>query len=129
MNRGDWRILGYNTGLKPGEMAEDVVKTLDENFSFDYKEKEYAFTHIYNRHLKKEGFKLSDVMRIRNEGEKIGLWRGSLQKIGQLVDGRTLRVAISEKTLKINTAHIVSKRYLKKVKDEAVKVEYDYTAG
>ncbi len=125
----DYQALGYALSMSSEEMAEDVLNTLYENFSYSYKDKQFSFVHIYDKHMVKEKFSLLDVLRIREEGIPLGLWRGSLHKVSELQDGRLFRVAISPKTLKINTAHVTSERYLEKIKREAKRVDYDYSAG
>jgi|Deesub1362B_J571_1020462.scaffolds.fasta_scaffold02162_2 hypothetical protein len=109
-------------------MAEDVIKTLDENFFYSKKRGCYTFVHVYKDHSVKENFKLSDVLKIRKEGKRIGEARDSLHIVGGLKDGRKIHIAISKKNFKIITAHIASDRYLRNLLKTVEEVEYDYQA-
>ena len=77
-------------------MAEDVIKTLNENFFYSKKQRGYTFKHIYEKHIigdisKKTGkmpFTLSEVLRAEKEGklliyggDLIALWETDRQEV------------------------------------------------
>jgi hypothetical protein len=72
----NYRILGHILGLKAQQMAEDVIKTLDENFILlEEARKVYVHPHLQRshskRHFKKDwrDHSLSEVLRARREGK------------------------------------------------------------
>jgi SPP1 gp7 family putative phage head morphogenesis protein len=126
MSSNDYKILGHNIGMKPADMADDVIKTLDENFFYSKRQEQYTFRHVHKDHGVKEEFTLNDVLKLRNNGKKPGEYKDSLQIIGNLDDGRLLRVAVSKDRFKIITAHIINKKDAENILQKAKKVSYDY---
>ncbi|RLI75991.1 hypothetical protein DRP05_13680, partial [Archaeoglobales archaeon] len=107
------------------QMAEDVVKTLDENFFYSKKRNVYTFIHIYKDHIlkdvsKKTGekpFYLHEVIKAKKEGELIK-YGGDIICLWKTPDGRILHLVLREEDLKIVTAYRIDKRkYMKIVRD------------
>jgi len=127
MAGNDWQILGYQMGQKSTkEMAQDALKTLDKNFFPSKKLGEYTFVHIQRKHAGPEEFRISDVLNVRKDGERLGKSGDDLHIVGALPDGRKMHVVVSEGKRKIVTAHIINKRYLKTLQDRVEKVNYEY---
>ena len=126
MQGNDWQILGHQMGLSSKDMARDTIQTLDENFFNSKKFEGFSFVHIQEEHAASEGFGISDVLKVRTDGERIGRDSKGLHIIGDIMDGRQMHVVISEEKRKIVTAHISNKRYLKGLMKRVEKVDYDY---
>jgi len=121
----NYRILSHILGMKAQQMAEDVVKTLDENFFYSKKRNVYTFIHIYKDHIlkdvsKKTGekpFYLHEVIKAKKEGELIK-YGGDIICLWKTPDGRILHLVLREEDLKIVTAYRIDKRkYMKIVRD------------
>ncbi|HDH45116.1 MAG TPA: hypothetical protein ENG66_07010 [Thermococcus sp.] len=105
-------------------MAEDVIKTLNENFFYSKKQRGYTFKHIYEKHIigdisKKTGkmpFTLSEVLRAEKEG-KLLIYGRDLIALWETDDKRYLYVILRKKDLRIVTAYRIGrKQYLKILK-------------
>lgn len=109
-------------------MAQDVVKTLDENFFYSKKQGMFTFAHIYSKHVLgdvsrtgKKPFTLSEVIRAKKEG-KMFRFRGDLVCVWESPDGRILRLTLDEENLKIVTAFRIDRRRLQKIIKEGEEI-------
>jgi len=116
MGSEKYKILGYQMGMSPKEMAKDTIKSLDDNFFYMKGRQEYSFRHIYRDHVIKDKsngvspFTLSEVISgkdskisVLDKGKEYRLWKSS--------DGRRLKIVMStDNKNKIVTAHRISEK-------------------